>query len=115
MVKTEDIKLEAFLWWETSMRSRPCQVSWVGETGFRVIQLDNFKETVEFILQDDGGVLGTQNRRREMRPCTQEEVQKYFVAQRERLEQEAKEAQQKADEFREKSEKYILHSVLELL
>ena len=118
MLEISYIQLEVFVWWETEhvelKRSCPCVVSQVSETGFKLITLDDFKQTEEFKMWGDGG-LDKARVCQEMRPCTQEEVHVYLAAENERLEEQAKEARRKADEHKKNSNRYLLKCQLELL
>jgi len=117
MVKKEDMKPGALVWWSAerymSGWSCPAVVTAVEENWFKVRSLDSFRETDQ-LRMDDISDIDKSVRISEMRLCTLDEVRDYFKKRKRSLEDAVtektralKDAQDKLAEYEERVKSFL--------
>ena len=114
MLEKGEIKEGLIVWWaaERTMHewSCPAVITHVGRKSFRVISLDDFKESGELRMNDEVD----QSSRHEMRASSLEEVKEYFKKRERQLDdliqkkkRDLADAEENLRDFKERARKFI--------
>jgi len=114
MLEKKDMKKGLIIWWVAerimSGWSCPAVITHVGRKSFRVISLDDFKESGELRMNDEAD----QSSRHEMRVSSLEEVKEYFKKRERQFDdliqkkkRDLADAEENLRDFKERARKFI--------